>query len=77
MPLPPERSASLVDEILLPGRWLSTVSPPLSANFYVSKELLLPFAFGRAPVESFQVWQAAKPFRYFGPEARGGPAGPE
>ena len=67
LPLPPERSARLVEEKLVFARWVATVAPAMAANFYVSKGVLMPFAFGRGAVDGYQVWEGRSSFRYFGP----------
>ena len=67
LPLAPERSARLVEEKLVFGRWVATVAPAMAANFYVGKGVLMPFAFGRGAVDGYQVWEARRDFRYFGP----------
>jgi 4-amino-4-deoxy-L-arabinose transferase-like glycosyltransferase len=67
LPLPPERSARLVEEKLVFAPWVATVAPAMAANFYVSKDVLMPFAFGRGAVDGYQVWEGRSSFRYFGP----------
>jgi hypothetical protein len=66
MPLPPGRAARLVEERLVFARWIATVAPAMAANFYVSKDVLMPFGFGRGAVDGYQVWEARSPLRYFG-----------
>jgi hypothetical protein len=56
-----------VEEKLVFAPWVASVAPALLANFYASKDVLMPFAFGRGAVDGYQVWQAWRGFRYFGP----------
>ena len=59
--------AQLVEEKLVFAPWVASVASAMAAHFYVSKDVFMPFAFGRGAVDAYQVGGGGGSFGWFGP----------